>query len=58
MAKVREIVVRRQYKEQIWYEAIDLQEYQQMGKTHETRQERTGSSASVIGSNNPEVHGR
>lgn len=49
MAQVTKVVVRRQCKDQVWYEAIDLQEYKweqthalQTGKERETSAFREG----------------
>lgn len=34
MAQGKLVVVKRQYKDQVWREAISLQEYQQWEQTH------------------------
>lgn len=53
-------LVRRQYKDQVWFEAVDVGVKRHeltitMGKTHGTRQAPRGLED---GSNNTEVHGR
>lgn len=46
MAQVTKVVVKRQCKDQIWYEAIDLQEYN-MRQTHEISKNTESSASST-----------
>lgn len=46
MARVTKVVVKRQCKDQVWYEAIDLQEYN-WEQTHAEENTFRGSQPSI-----------